>query len=121
MIGLAVGVATVMAIISITGAMRTEIAKKLDEYGANIIVLPQANDLAVSYGGFVVAGMSLEERELDESALALIRTVKNKDSLNVLAPKLFGAVNAEGRQAVLAGVDFPAEIQIKRWWEIEGQ
>ena len=66
--GLAIGVATVMAIVSISAAMKTEIAKKLDEYGANIIVVPESNDLTVSYGGFVVAGMSLEERELDEKA-----------------------------------------------------
>ncbi|MGE5549786.1 MAG: ABC transporter permease [Bacteroidota bacterium] len=119
--GLAIGVATVMAIVSISAAMKTEIAKKLDEYGANIIVVPESNDLSVSYGGFVVAGMSLEERELDEQALALIRTVKNKDSLNVLAPKLFGAVQVEGRQAVIAGVDFDAELRIKRWWELMGE
>ena len=119
--GLAIGVATIMAIVSITTEMRTEISKKLDEYGANIIVLPESNDLSVSYGGFVVAGMSLQERELDEGTLKLIRTVKNKASLNVLAPKLFGAVAVEGRQAVIAGVDFTAELRIKRWWELKGE
>jgi len=110
-----------MAIVSITTEMRTEISKKLDEYGANIIVLPESNDLSVSYGGFVVAGMSLQERELDEGTLKLIRTVKNKASLNVLAPKLFGAVAVEGRQVVIAGVDFTAELRIKRWWELKGE
>lgn len=119
--GLAIGVATVVAIVSITAAMKTEIAKKLDEYGANIVVVPESDDLTVSYGGFTVAGMSLEERELDGSAVDLIGTIKNKENLNVLAPKLFGVVTVGDSRAVVAGVDFPAELKLKRWWELDGQ
>lgn len=118
--GLAIGVATVVAIISITTAMRTEIAKKLDEYGANIVIVPESDDLTVSYGGFTVAGMSLEERELDDNAVELIRTIKNRENLNVVAPKLFGVVAVGNSRAVVAGVDFPAELKLKRWWELDG-
>jgi ABC-type antimicrobial peptide transport system permease subunit len=37
--GLAIGVATVVALIAITATMQADVANKLDEYGANILIV----------------------------------------------------------------------------------
>ncbi len=37
--------------VAITTTMQADVATKLDEYGANILIVPKANDLSLSYGG----------------------------------------------------------------------
>jgi len=71
-LGLAIGVATVVALIAITETMQTDVAGKLDEYGANILIVPNANDLSLSYGGVVVAWAAYDVGEMTLSDLERI-------------------------------------------------
>lgn len=119
--GLTIGVATVVALMAITTTMENDVATKLDEYGANILIVPKANDLSLSYGGVAVASAAYDVGELTLSDLDRIRTIKNARNISVVAPKLLGAL-AVGEQTVLvAGVRFPDELHLKQWWKMEGQ
>ena len=40
-IGLAVGAATVVSMLAVTAALRADTEQKIDQYGANILVLPE--------------------------------------------------------------------------------
>ncbi len=119
-LGLAVGVATVVSMLAITAALRTDTEKKIDQYGANILVVPRSDDLALSYGG-VAVGVSTTVQELSTADVASIRTIKNSENISTVAPKLLGAVEVGGTRALLVGVDFPQEMRLKRWWTFEGQ
>ncbi len=119
-LGLSLGVATVVALISLNESMRSQVATTLDEFGANILIVPQANDLAVSYGGVTVASASFDVGELRLEDLAAIDTIKNAANISILSPKLLTAAEVEGRTILVAGVRFSDELLLKQWWEIDG-
>ncbi len=49
--GLAIGIGAAVAMTSVGDAMNREVMHALDEFGANILVLPAAEGLPLSYGG----------------------------------------------------------------------
>jgi putative ABC transport system permease protein len=121
MLGLTIGVATVVALIAITATMQADVANKLDEYGANILIVPKANDLSLSYGGVTVASAAYDVGELTLADLDRIQTIKNARNISVVAPKLLGAISMSGRSVLVAGVRFEDELRLKQWWDMEGE
>ncbi|MDO8673593.1 MAG: ABC transporter permease [Dehalococcoidia bacterium] len=120
-LGIVMGVGTVVALISITIAMKADIEDKIDQFGANIVVTPDSDELALSYGGVAVASAAVDARELTMADAARIRTIPNKANIANVAPKLIGEVNVNGSQAMLVGVDFPSEFFLKKWWKLDGE
>ncbi len=120
-LGLAVGVATVVALMALTRTMRQAVAGRLDEYGANILIVPRSSDLSLSYGGITVASASYDVGEMTLHDLKRIGTIKNARNVSVIAPKLLGTVTLDGRRVLMAGVLFDDEIRLKRWWEVRGE
>jgi putative ABC transport system permease protein len=120
-IGLTIGVALVVALVGITTRMKADVAKKLDEYGANVIVTPRSENLSLSYGGVGVTEASYNVEELRQEDAGLIKTIKNSKNISAVAPKVIGATEKDGRSFMVVGVDFPSEFGIKKWWRLEGQ
>ncbi len=118
--GMSIGVATVVALMAITTTMQADVATKLDEYGANILIVPKANDLSLSYGGVAVASAAYDVGELTEADLDRIQTIKNARNISVVAPKLLGAMPIGGQTVLVAGVRFDDELRLKQWWDMEG-
>jgi putative ABC transport system permease protein len=121
LLGLTIGVATVVALVAITTTMQADVSTKLDEYGANILIVPKANDLSLSYGGVTVASAAYDVGELTLADLDRIQTIKNARNISVVAPKLLGAIPIGGRSVLVAGVRFADELRLKQWWHMEGQ
>jgi putative ABC transport system permease protein len=117
--GIAVGVATVVSMLAITTALRADTEKKIDQFGANILVQPRSDDLALSYGG-VAVGVSTAVQDLSAADVASIRTIKNSENISTVAPKLLDAVEVGGTRALLVGVDFQQELRLKKWWNWQG-
>ncbi len=49
--GLLVGVAAVVALLTTTSILEADIAHKMDEFGANILITPRSEGLSLTYGG----------------------------------------------------------------------
>ena len=64
MIGLLIGVATVVTLLSLTDAMGQRAQHELENFGANIIITPRSDALALNYGGIQLAGVNLVAKEL---------------------------------------------------------
>ncbi|MBW2337264.1 MAG: ABC transporter permease, partial [Deltaproteobacteria bacterium] len=62
--GLVIGVSTVVGILSYIEAMTNDINHKLEKYGANILIVPKTENLALSYGGLSLGGVSFEMEEI---------------------------------------------------------
>jgi putative ABC transport system permease protein len=118
--GLTIGVAMVVAMIGITLQMQEDVERKLDQYGANIIVTPRAENLSLSYGGVSVTSASYDVEELRGEDASLIKTIENKQNISAVAPKVIGAHREGDRSLLVVGVDFPSEFKIKRWWRLQG-
>ena len=119
-IGLMVGVGTIVALHSLTSAMSADIEHKMDDYGANILLTPKSNDLSLSYGGISLGGVSVDTRELVQDDLAKIHTIKNSRNIAAIAPKVLGAVEVRGEQVLFMGIDEQVEFHLKRWWTLNG-
>jgi putative ABC transport system permease protein len=117
-IGLLIGVTTVVTLITLTRAMEEDIGKKLDELGANILIVPKTHDLSLNYGGLQFSGVSLDVQPLQYSDLNRIRSIKNRENLSILAPKLIASAKINGNQALLVGANFREELRLKKWWKI---
>ena len=119
--GIAIGIATAVALLTLSRSISEEIGLQLDQYGANIVVVPKSDQLALDYGGVAVAAASFDVGELTDEDARRIRDIPYANRLAVVAPKLLGAVDAGGRKVVLAGVDFESEYALKRWWRVVGE
>jgi putative ABC transport system permease protein len=118
--GLIIGVATVVAVISFADTMAKDINHKLEKYGANILIVPRTDNLALTYGGMTLGGVSFEMEPIRQSQLSNINTIKNAANVAAVGPITLGTVKIKNKGALLAGVDFSALGILKPWWKIEG-
>ncbi|MBJ6727638.1 ABC transporter permease [Geomesophilobacter sediminis] len=119
-IGLAVGIATIVTLITLTKSMAGDIERKMDEFGANILITPQSNRLAMNYGGISLGGISFDQKEIKEADLAKIATIKNSKNISAVAPKVLGGAKVRSHDVLLVGVQFDKELRMKQWWKIFG-
>lgn len=119
--GLLIAVATVVGLVTLTRAMTDDVYHKLDQYGANILVVPHTESLSLSYGGLSMGGVSFEVEEIREADLARIHTIRNAGNLAAVGPMVLGVVTMQDQKVLLAGVDFRASHILKPWWKIEGE
>jgi len=119
--GLVIGVATVVAVISFADAMTDDINHKLEKYGANILIVPQTDNLPLTYGGMTLGGVSFEMEPILQSQLSRINTIKNAANIAAIGPITLGTIRVNGQAALLAGVDFDALGILKPWWKINGR
>jgi putative ABC transport system permease protein len=118
--GLVIGVATVVAIVSFVDAMTGDINDKLEKYGANILIVPKTENLALTYGGLSLGGVSFEMEEIREIELGRVKTIKNARNIAALGPLVLGVININNKRILLAGVDFKVSGILKPWWRIQG-
>jgi putative ABC transport system permease protein len=118
--GLVIGVSTVVGIMAFVDAMANDINNKLEKYGANILIVPRTENLALSYGGLALGGVSFEMKEIQEIELARVKTIKNARNVAALGPLVLGVVSIDSHKVLMAGVDFKAAEILKPWWHIQG-
>jgi len=119
-LGLTIGITTVVTLISVTRIMNEDIANKLDEFGANILIIPRSNDLTLSYGGMNIGGVSIDAQTLKDTDIPKIRQIEVRENISTVSPKLIGVVDIEGKKVPLIGVHFGEELRLKKWWKIHG-
>jgi len=117
-ISVMIGVASIIFLYTTTQAMKEDVANKLDQYGSNILILPDTGE-AMTFGGITVEAPA-QVKELDMSLIPLMKTIKNKETLATIAPKLLVDTKIKGQEILLLGVDFPQELHLKKWWKLEG-
>jgi len=118
--GLVVGVSTVVGILSFVDAVTSDINHKLEKYGANILIVPKTENLALSYGGLTLGGVSFEMEEIQEQDLTRVSAIKNSKNIAALGPLVLGVVDVGPHKALVAGVDFKAVQILKPWWHLNG-
>lgn len=121
-IGLFIAIVTTVSLFTITVSMRENIDAQLDEFGTNLLIAPRYNEMPLTYGGIVVSNIASEPvKELSMSDVPKMRTIKVKDNLNVISPKLIGPFDLKNKKALLVGIQFENELRIKTWWQYRGK
>ena len=121
MAGLVVGVAAMVAVIGFVRSMNTAINDRMERYGANILILPKADDLQLSYGGLNLGGVSVDRQPLQQADLQCLTTIKNAANIAATGPTLLGVVSAAKQDVLLAGIDMTRIDVLKPWWTISGE
>lgn len=117
--GLLIGVGTVVALLSLTASLGGQTKTNLRSYGANIIVTPRSEDVALSYGGISVGGVTVGAEPLREADLARVESIPARAGIAAVAPELVGAVEVRGRRVLLMGVRPREQFALKRWWAVD--
>ncbi|MDQ7093130.1 FtsX-like permease family protein [Desulfosporosinus sp. PR] len=113
-----IGVASIIFLYTTTQAMQEDVANKLDQFGSNLLILPDT-DQSLTFGGITVEAPT-QVKELNMSLIPLMKTIKNKETLATIAPKLLADTTINGQSILLLGVEFPEELHLKKWWKING-
>jgi putative ABC transport system permease protein len=120
-LGLLIGVSAVIAFVSLIDALTQDIQHKLEQFGANILIVPKTENLSLTYGGLSLGGISFEMEEIYEADLKKVKSIKNARNVAALGPVLLGAIEVGGRRALLAGVDFEKTRILRPWWKMRGE
>ncbi len=118
--GLVLGVSTVVGIISYIDAMSADINHKLEQYGANILIIPRTENLNLTYGGISLGGVSFEMAEILEIDLQRVQNIKNSKNIAAVGPMVLGVTEVGSQKVLLAGVDFKSAGILKPWWRVAG-
>ncbi|NLE22360.1 MAG: ABC transporter permease [Actinobacteria bacterium] len=116
--GLLIGVATVVTLLTLARSMSGDAEASLESFGANIVITPKAQDVALTYGGIDVGGVRVGDQGLTMADLERVRAIPARESIAVVAPELVGPVQVKGSRVLLMGVDTRAQFELKRWWSI---
>lgn len=117
-VGMIIGITTIVALFTITKSMKIELGNKFDQIGANLLIMPKSDNLTLSYGGVPVSGVSFDVKKMDSSAMDKIWTIPEKESIAIVSPKLLGGIMVDDKNALAIGVQFKNELRMKRWWKI---
>ncbi len=120
-IGLAIGVGTVVGLRLLTTMMEEEIGAQLDQYGANIVIVPKSESQEVSYGGLALSTATFDVQQLREEDISRIKSIKYANRLSLIAPRLLGVAEVEGQKFLLSGANLDREVRMKQWWQISGR
>lgn len=113
LLAITLGVAVIVGIQSVTRASEVAVARKLDNLGANILVLPQGASTDDYYTADIDAP-TLPEEYVERILASALPGVDN------LSPKLTRRVKLGDRSVVLTGILPSSEIASKPVWQLAG-
>ena len=120
-VGLLIAVSSVVAFVTLIESLTHDINTKLEQYGANILIVPKTENLSLNYGGMTIGGVMYELQEIQQKELRKIRTIKNSANVAAVGPMVLGAVDVNGKKVLLAGMDFGEIPMLRPWWIPKGQ
>ena len=109
LLGILLGVTTVIAIRNITYYSEKAVARELDSLGANVLVLPKSVTLQDYYSA------DMHEEVIPEEYVMRL-TMSDIQGVDNLSPKLCVPVNLQGKKFAVTGILPKNEFQAKAAW-----
>lgn len=119
--GLVAGIATAVTLFTIVESMKLSLGDQIDEFGANIVIVPQSEGMEISYGGTNISRVSLDYHQLTEADLQKIPEIPDYNSINIISPKIVTTVKINNREALLVGIYAHREFIMKPWFSLDQQ
>ena len=116
-----IGLASMSGLYHVSTIVADSMERKLLSFGANILVTPRHETLQISYGGYSLGDVTLDEQPIRlDTALRAIDSIELRKNVAVVAPKMLATRRIAGQPAALIGVKWEDELQLKGYWEVEG-
>ncbi len=119
-LSVSIGIAAIIGILQINLSAQDDLNKQLENFGANMVIYPKSDAFSLQYGGVNLASVDVKQSEIEEGDIEKIYTIKNAENINIISPKVVGAVNVGENLIPIVGVNFTNELMLKKWWEIIG-
>lgn len=113
LLAIVLGVAVIVALRSVTRVSEIAVATKLDNLGANILVLPQGTSVD-DYRSADIDAPTLPEAYVERIVASTLPGVDN------LSPKLTRRMELAGQKLVVTGILPSNEIASKPVWQLDG-
>jgi len=128
-LGVVIGTATVVGILTVARAGQERIYNQLEKYGPNLAVIPAINNLDVNLGDVRLGMLAVGDNYVSEDKLPLMRQIadgeirkamKIEDQGNIatIAPNLYIDTKIKDSSVMVVGIDPAEERKIKTWWRI---
>jgi putative ABC transport system permease protein len=116
-----IGLASMSGLYHASADIADSMEKKLVSFGANILITPKSEKLHISYGGYSLGDVTVDEQPIRlETAVKAIDNIEFRANIAIVAPKML-AISRLGDHAIaLVGVKWEDELQLKGYWEAEG-
>lgn len=121
MLGLIVGVATVISFINILKAMELELGDRIDEFGPNSIILPRSEGLDINYNDNKGSEVTFDIQKLTMEDIPKISASSVGKYINIISPKLVGAVETNQKKTIIVGINSKEEFTQKPWLSLKQQ
>jgi len=114
--GVAIGVAAVVAVLTIARSSEQRIYSEIDKYGPNMMVMPAINDMDLRLGDLRLGTLAVGETYIPEDKLPEIRLIADgaiREALGIqdeadiatIAPKLYIDTTVNGTSIMVVGFD----------------
>ena len=128
-LGVVIGTATVVGILTVALAGQARIYNQMEKYGPNLAVVPAISNLDMKLGDMSLGTLSVGENYISEEKLPEIRKIADGEirkaldiddegDIATIAPKLYINTKVDGMSVMVVGVEPEEEIKIKTWWKI---
>lgn len=128
-LGVAIGVAAVVAVLTVANAGEKRIYREIDKYGPNMMVTPSINDLDLKLGDLRLGSLAVgnnyidqdkvtEVRQITDGAIREALDIQDQEDIATIAPKLYVDTTVNETSIMVVGFDPQQERAIKSWWDI---
>ncbi|GAV25771.1 permease [Carboxydothermus islandicus] len=118
-LSIAITIGGIGGVLLTTFNLQKEVADYYDTIGANILIVPDKLSRGKAFDGVPFAEQNL--RGIDLTLPDKIKTIKNKESISIISPKVVVKATVNNREGVVLGVIFAEELRAKKWWQITGR
>ena len=128
-LGVVVGVAVFVAVLTVARAGEQKIYNELDKYGPNLMVAPAISDVDLQLGDLSLGTLAVGDNYIAEDKLPQIRQITDgmiKEALGIedegdiatIAPKLYVNTIVKDTSVMVVGFDLKQERQLRSWWTV---
>ncbi|KAF0091599.1 MAG: Uncharacterized protein FD141_1388 [Fusobacteria bacterium] len=117
--GMVIGIATMVSVYSVVDSMKSEMTRKVSEYGVNVVITPNSDGLTFSYGGITLPEVMYDIEQLTMDDVNQLTQLQSKNMIRIVSPKLIGNGNlATGERVNIVGANIKEEFTVKPWLKI---
>ena len=113
------GASIASALLMVSLDIRDKVGQEFRSYGANILLVPESESIAISIGDVDYGSVS-EQSYIAEEDLPKIKDHIWGENVLGYAPYLYSVVYVGDQVAILTGTWFDQVQKISPWWEVEG-
>jgi len=133
-LGVVIGTMTVVSILTVSAAGQARIINQLEQYGANLNVMPAVKTIENGLGDLSLGTMNLGENYISEDKVPVMQQIADAKireyvenlpedgNVATVAPKLFINADIKGTSVIVVGIDRDEQFKVNTWWNVvEGE